>query len=84
MVKHEAKWYESTAAEPEGLGRAKVAHKEWQAIVEDWRKVPAGKGDKSVIAGRVRSDDKGKAGRKESGQAVREATQEHSSEDGEI
>ena len=84
MVKHEAKWYESTAAEPERLGRAKVAHKEWQAIVEDWRKVPAGKGDKSVIAGRVRSDDKGKAGRKESGQAVREATQEHSSEDGEI
>ena len=61
-----------------------MAHKEWQAIVEDWRKVPAGKGDKSVVAGRVRSDDKGKAGRKESGQAVRETTQGHSSEDGEI
>ena len=61
-----------------------MAHKEWQAIVEDWGKVPSGKSDKGVVTSRVRSHNKGKAGGEESGQAVCETTKEHSSEDGEI
>jgi hypothetical protein len=59
-------------------------HKEWQAIVKDRRAVLAGKGDKSAVSSRVCGDDAGKAGRKKGGKAVRETTQGHSSEDGEI
>ncbi len=61
-----------------------MAHKEWQAVVEDWRKVPARKGDQVAESSRVRSNDQGKAGRKEEWQAVRRATKTHSPEDREV
>ena len=61
-----------------------MAHKEWQAIVEDWRKVPAGKRDQVTHPVRVRSHNEGKAGREESWQAVRRATKTHSPEDREV
>ena len=61
-----------------------MAHKEWEAIVQDWRKVPADKRDQSAKSGGIRSNDQGKAGRKESWQAVRRATKTHSPEDREV
>jgi len=61
-----------------------MAHKEWQAIVEDWRKVPARKRYQSSKPSRVRSHDEGKAGREEEWQAVRRATKTHSPEDREV
>ena len=61
-----------------------MAHKEWQAIVEDWRKVPARRRYQVAQPSRVRSNDEGKAGRKESWQAVRRATKTHSPEDREV
>ncbi len=61
-----------------------MAHQKRQAIVEDRRAVLAGEGYQSVVSSGVCGDDASKAGRKESGQAVRETTQGHSSEDGEI
>ena len=61
-----------------------MAHKEWEAIVEDWRKVPAGKRNQGSEPRRVRSNNQGKAGRKESWQAVRRATKTHSPEDREV
>ncbi len=61
-----------------------MAHKEWQAILEDWRKVPARKGNQGTESSRVRSNDQGKAGRKEEWQAVRRATKTHSPEDREV
>ena len=57
-----------------------MAHKEWQAILKDWRKVPAGKSDQGVKPSGVRSNDQGKAGGEESGKAVRSTTQEHRKE----
>ena len=57
-----------------------MAHKEWQAIVEDWRKVPARKGDQGVESSGVRSNNKSKAGGEESRKAVRSTTQEHRKE----
>jgi hypothetical protein len=61
-----------------------MAHKEWQAIVEDWRKVPARRRYKSIESSRVRSNDEGKAGREESWKAIRRATKTHSPEDREV
>lgn len=61
-----------------------MAHKEWQAIVEDWRKIPAGKRDQVTQPSRVRSNNQGKAGGEESWQAVRRATKTHSPEDREV
>jgi hypothetical protein len=61
-----------------------MAHKEWQAIVEDWRKVPADKRNQGVKSSGVRSNDQGKAGREEKWQAVRRATKTHSPEDREV
>ncbi len=61
-----------------------MAHKEWQAIVEDWRKIPAGKRDQVTQPRRVRSNDQGKAGREESRKAVRRTTKTHSPEDREV
>jgi len=61
-----------------------MAHKEWQAVVEDWGKVPARKRYQVAQPSRVRSNDEGKAGRKESWQAVRLATKTHSPEDREV
>ena len=61
-----------------------MAHKEWQAIVEDWRKVPARKRDQISESSGVRSNNEGQAGRKESWQAVRRATKTHSPEDREV
>ena len=58
-----------------------MAHKEWQAIVEDWRKIPAGERDQVTQPSRVRSYDQSKTGREESWQAVRRATKTHSTED---
>ena len=75
---------ESPAAKPEVVDGAEMAHKEWQAILEDWRKVPARKGDQVAESSRVRSDDQGKAGREEKWQAVRRATKTHSPEDREV
>jgi len=63
---------------------AEMAHKERQAIVEDWRKIPAGKRDQVSESSRVRSNDQGEAGREESWQAVRRATKTHSPEDREV
>ena len=57
-----------------------MAHKEWQAILEDWRKVPARKGNQGTKPSGVRSNDEGKAGGEESRKAVRSATQEHRKE----
>ena len=61
-----------------------MAHKEWQAVVEDWGKVPASRRYQVAQPSRVRSNDEGKAGRKESWQAVRRATKTHSPEDREV
>lgn len=71
---------ESPAAKPEVLGRAEMANEVWQAIVKDWRAVFARKRNKVAQSSRVRSNNQGKAGRKESGQAVRRATKTHSPE----
>jgi hypothetical protein len=61
-----------------------MAHKEWQAIVENRRAVFAGERDQVTQSSRVRSHNEGEAGRKESWQAVRRATKTHSSEDREV
>jgi hypothetical protein len=61
-----------------------MAHKEWQAVVEDWGKVPPRKRDQVTQPRRVRSNDEGKAGREESWQAIRRATKTHSPEDREV
>jgi hypothetical protein len=61
-----------------------MAHKEWQAVVEDWGKVPARRRYQVAQPRRVRSNDEGKAGRKESWQAVRRTTETHSPEDREV
>ncbi len=61
-----------------------MAHKEWQAIVEDWRKVPARKGDQIAKSSRICGYDEGKAGGEEEWQAVRRATKTHSPEDREV
>jgi len=61
-----------------------MADKERQAIVKDRREVSPGKGDQGAKPSRVRSNDEGKAGRKESWQAVRRATKTHSPEDREV
>ena len=58
-----------------------MAHKEWEAILQDWRKVPAGKSDQIAKSSGVRSNDQGKAGGEESRKAVRSTTQEHCEED---
>ena len=84
MVKHGARWYEVAATKPEGMDTAEMAHKEWQAIVENRGAVFAGKRDQVTQPRRVRSNDEGEAGRKEGWQAVRFATKTHSSEDREV
>ena len=61
-----------------------MAHKEWEAILQDWRKVPARKGNQGAKPGGVRSNDQGKAGGEEGWQAVRRATKTHSPEDREV
>jgi hypothetical protein len=61
-----------------------MANKVRKAIVEDWRKVPARKRDQVTQSSRVRSHNEGKAGRKESWQAIRRATKTHSPEDREV
>ena len=76
--------YESPAAKPEGVDPAEVDHKEWQAIVEDRREIFAGGGYQVAHTGRVCSYDQGKAGGKESWQAVRRAAKTHSAEDSEV
>ena len=48
-----------------------MAHKEWQAVIEDWRKVPARRRYQSVESSGVRSHNTGKAGGKEGRQTVR-------------
>ena len=52
-----------------------MAHKEWEAILQDWRKVPARKGNQGTKPSGVRSNDQGKAGGEESREAVRSAAQ---------
>jgi len=61
-----------------------MAHKEWQAIVENWRKVPADKRNQGTKSSGVRSNDQGEEGREEEWQAVRRATKTHSPEDREV
>ena len=61
-----------------------MAHKEWQAVVEDWGKVPARRRYQVTQPSRVRSNDQGEAGRKESWKAVRRAPKTHSSENREV
>jgi hypothetical protein len=61
-----------------------MAHKEWQAILEDWRKVPANKRNQGVKSSGVRSNDEGEADGEEKWQAVRRATKTHSPEDREV
>ena len=61
-----------------------MAHKEWQAVVEDWGKVPARRRYQVSQPRRVRSNDQGKAGRKESRKAVRRTTETHSPENREV
>ena len=61
-----------------------MAHKEWQAIVEDWRKVPARRRYQSSKPSRVRSDNEGEEGGEEEWQAVRRATKTHRTEDREV
>jgi len=58
-----------------------MADKEWKAILQDWRKVPADKRNQGVKSSGVRSNDQGKAGGEESRKAVRSTTQEHCEED---
>ncbi len=62
--------YESTAAESEGVDGAKMAHKEWEAIVKNGRKVSPGKGDQGTKPSRVCRHDEGKAGREGRRQAI--------------
>ncbi len=61
-----------------------MAHKEWQAIVEDRGEVSPGKGDQGIKPSRVCRHDEGKAGREEEWQAVRRATKTHSPENREV
>ncbi len=61
-----------------------MADKEWQAIVENRRAIPAGERDQVTQPSRVRSYDQGETSRKESWQAVRRATKTYSPEDREI
>lgn len=58
-----------------------MAHKEWQAVVEDWGKVPARRRYQVSQPSRVRSYDQSKTGREESWQAVRRAAKTHSAKD---
>ena len=61
-----------------------MANKEWQAVVEDWGKVPARRRYQVAQPSRVRSNDQSKAGRKESRKAVRRTTKTYSPEDREV
>ncbi len=61
-----------------------MAHKEWQAILEDWRKVPARRRYQGAKSSRVCSDDEGEEGGEESGEAVRSAAQGHCKENSEV
>lgn len=61
-----------------------MADKEWQAIVENRRAIPAGERDQVTQLSRVRSYDQGETRRQESWQAVRRATKTYSPEDREI
>ncbi len=61
-----------------------MADKEWQAIVENRRAVPAGERDQVTQPSRVRSYDEGKEGGEESWQAVRRAAKTHSSKDSKV
>ena len=61
-----------------------MANEVWQAIVKDWRKIPAGKRDQGVKPSRVCRYDEGKTGREEIWPAVRRATKTHSAEDREV
>jgi len=58
-----------------------MAHKEWEAILQDWRKVLAGEGNQSIKPSGVRSNDESKAGGQEGGKAVCSTTQEYCEED---
>ena len=61
-----------------------MAHKEWQAILEDWRKVPARRRYQSFKSSRVRSDDEGEEGGEEGGEAVRSTAQTHRKENSRV
>ena len=61
-----------------------MAHKEWQAILEDWRKVPARRRYQSFKSSRICGYDEGEEGGEEEWQAVRRATKTHSPEDREV
>ena len=61
-----------------------MADKEWKAILENWRKVPANKRNQSVKSSGVCSNDEGEADGEEKWQAVRRATKTHSPEDREV
>ena len=61
-----------------------MAHKEWQAILEDWRKVPARRRYQSSKPSRVRSDDEGEEGGEEGGETVCSAAQTHRKENSRV
>jgi hypothetical protein len=61
-----------------------MANQKWKAIVEDWRKVPAGKSHQSVEPSRVCRYDEGEEGGEEEREAVRSTTKKHSPKDREI
>lgn len=84
VVRPREEWCEKAPAESEVVDGAEMAHKEWQAIVENRRAVFAGERDQVTQPSRVRSHNEGKAGREESWKAVRRTTKTHSPEDREV
>ncbi len=61
-----------------------MENQKWEAIVKDWGEVPPGKGNQGSKPSRVCRHNEGKAGREESGKAVRGTTQEHRKENGRV
>ena len=61
-----------------------MAHKEWQAILEDWRKVPARRRYQGAKSSRICGYDEGEEGGEESREAVRSTTQTHRKENSRV
>jgi len=60
-------------AQPQGVGRPEMDNQVGEEVVRDGRKIPAKKSNRSPKPAGVRSNDKGKTGRKSTGAAVRAA-----------
>ena len=61
-----------------------MAHKEWQAILEDWRKVPARRRYQSFKSSRICGYDEGEESGEEGGEAVRSTAKTHRKENSRV